>query len=145
MVMIVILFSLVTSSCIRSGGVITAEEAADAVRRFDQAWQAKNSNGLDSILAEQYFYFTQSGGVVDRNNLLATAASPDYVLENAAREQVSVILRGNTAVVNTTWRGKGIYFGRSFDDYQRCSVTLLKENGKVRILSEHCTLIQAPR
>lgn len=122
--------------------LISAQEATEAIGRFDRAWQAKNESGLDSVLADQYQYFTQSGGVVSRANLLATARSRAYILENGDRDPVSVTIKGNVAVVNTTWRGRGIYQGRAFNDYQRCSVTLIKEGGRVRILSEHCTLIR---
>jgi hypothetical protein len=49
---------------------------------------------------------------------------------------------GNTAVVNTIWYGKGQYYGRSFNDRQRCSITLVKRKGKVVIMSEHCTPVK---
>ena len=121
---------------------ITAEEAAAAIHQFDEDWKNKNAEGVDSIVAAHYLYFTQSGGVFDRNSLVKTAGSNDYLLESVLREQVSIIIEGNTAVVNTTWKGRGTYLGKPFDDRQRCSVTLIKDGGKVLILSEHCTPIR---
>jgi len=120
---------------------ITPEEVADAIRRFDLAWKNKSAPGVDSVLADQYIYFTQSGGVFNRANVVNTAGSSDYLLEAVERKQLSVTISGNTAVVNTTWKGRGSYFGKPFDDYQRCSVTLIKQDGEVRILSEHCTVM----
>lgn len=120
---------------------ITSEEVAAAIRRFDHAWRIKSATGVDSVLAGQYTYFTQSGGVFGRANVVNTAGSPEYVLDETERELISVVLHGNTAVVNSTWKGKGSYYGKPFDDYQRCSITLIKEGGEVKILSEHCTPI----
>jgi hypothetical protein len=123
--------------------IITAEEAEFVIRSFDVAWKNKNAKGVDSVLAARYLYFTQSGGVFDRANLIQTAGSPEYKLDFEEREVISVAIQGNTAVVNTTWKGRGTYYGKLFDDYQRCSVTLVKESGKVRVLSEHCTPIES--
>ena len=128
-------------SCNRRAS-ITVEEAAAAIQQFDLDWKNKNPDGIDSLLAVNYLYFTQSGGVFDRTNLVKTAGSKEYQLNSVVREQVSIVIEGNTAVVNTTWKGKGVYYGKSFDDYQRCSVTLIKERGKIFILSEHCTPIK---
>ncbi len=136
-----LLITVIIFSCSKSEK-ITPEEVSIAIQRFDKAWKDKNAGGVDSILADQYVYFTQSGGIFDRANTVKTAASPEYVLESAERSQVSVSIRGNTAVVNTIWKGKGTYFGKPFDDTQRCSVTLVKVNGEVRILGEHCTVIK---
>ena len=120
---------------------ITADEAESAIRKFDGAWKNKSAKGVDSVLAARYLYFTQSGGVFDRANLINTAGSPEYKLDFEEREVISVAIQGNTAVVNTTWKGRGTYYGKPFNDYQRCSVTLVKESGTVRVLSEHCTPI----
>lgn len=122
--------------------MITSEEAAAAIRQFDLDWKNKNADGVDSIVAAHYIYFTQSGGVFDRASLVKTAGAKEYQLNSVTREQVSIVIEGNTAVVNTTWKGKGTYYGKPFDDYQRCSVTLIKVGGKTLILSEHCTPIK---
>jgi len=121
---------------------ITAEEVSEVVRRFDEGWRNKNARVVDSVLSEQYMYFTQSGGTFNRANIVQTAGSAEYVLREMERKQISVSISGNTAVVNTTWRGKGSYYGNPFDDTQRCSITIIKKMGKVQILSEHCTLVK---
>jgi hypothetical protein len=58
------------------------------------------------------------------------------------REEVTIQLDGNTAVVNTIWSGKGFYHGQEFNDRQRCSITIVKHRKQVRILAEHCTPIK---
>ncbi len=121
---------------------LTKEEVMAAIERFDTGWKNKNSGTVDSILSPSYTYFTQSGGTFERKNVVQTAGSADYKLDSVLRKQIEIKIEGNIAVVNTVWYGKGTYFGTAFDDRQRCSVTVIKQNGKVEILSEHCTLIK---
>lgn len=118
---------------------ITTEEVSFLLGRFDEGWKNKNPVLVDSVLSDKYVYFTQSGGTFARDNVVKTAGSSDYKLDLMERDQIWVQISGNIAVVNTTWRGKGLYFGKPFDDLQRCSVTIIKRRGKLEILSEHCT------
>ena len=136
----VILMTITGISC--SQETITKEEVIAAIERFDDGWKNKHAGVVDSILSPAYIYFTQSGGTFDRVNVLKTAASPDYTLQSLQRRAYDIKIEGNTAVVNTTWNGKGTYFDTPFNDTQRCSITLIKTGGRVRILSEHCTPIK---
>lgn len=122
--------------------ILTKEEVLAVIEKFDQGWQNKNAALVDSVLSKQYVYFTQSGHTFDRESLLKTAGDSIYTLQSMKREQYTIQLEGNTAVVNTTWQGKGSYHGQEFDDNQRCSVTIVKYKGEVKILSEHCTPIR---
>jgi hypothetical protein len=121
---------------------LTREEVIAAIGAFDKGWKNKNAGMVDSVLSPSYIYFTQSGGIFHRKNIIHTAGSSDYRLDSVLRQDIHIRIEGNTAVVNTTWYGRGIYLGTPFDDTQRCSVTVIKRKGKVEILSEHCTLIQ---
>lgn len=121
--------------------VLTEAEVMRVIERFDAGWQNKDPKLVDSVLSEKYLYFTQSGNTFDRANLIATAGSQVYTLQNMKREEVTIQLDGNTAVVNTIWSGKGYYHGQAFNDRQRCSITIVKHRKQVRILAEHCTPI----
>jgi hypothetical protein len=121
---------------------LSKEEVIAVINRFDAGWKTKNRSEVDSVLSQSYIYFTQSGGTFSRENVVVTAASSDYVLENLERRQISYKIEGNTAVINTIWKGKGTYRGLAFDDLQRCSMIVIKKDGIVQILSEHCTLIK---
>lgn len=131
-------------ACREEPKLLTAEEALAVVHKFDEGWENKNKVLVDSVLSEQYVYFTQSGNTFVRSRLVETAGSDVYSLQNMERESETVQLDGNTAVVNTIWKGQGFYHGESFDDRQRCSITVVKHDGKVRILAEHCTPIKRP-
>jgi Domain of unknown function (DUF4440) len=130
------------SACREEPQLLTAEEALAVVHKFDEGWRNKNKTLVDSVLSEQYVYFTQTGNTFARSRLVETAGSDVYSLQDMQRESETIQLEGNTAVVNTVWKGKGFYHGESFDDRQRCSITVVKLDGKVRILAEHCTPIK---
>jgi hypothetical protein len=138
---LILLLPFLFASCSQNDN-LTREEVIAAIKKFDEGWQSKNSKTVDSILADPYIYFTQSGGVYSRDNVVQTAGSPEYQLSKMSRHEFVVQLQGNTAVVGTIWDGKGIYRTVPFDDHQRCSLTIIKYNGKVQILSEHCTVIR---
>ncbi|MBI5371801.1 MAG: nuclear transport factor 2 family protein [Sphingobacteriales bacterium] len=130
------------SSCCKQPEKLTEQEVLDIINRFDEGWRHKNAKAVDSVLSKQYLYFTQSGHTFDRASLVQTASSSVYQLQTMERQQYAIQLEGNTAVVNTVWKGKGSYHGQVFDDNQRCSITVVKTSGEVKILAEHCTPIK---
>ena len=132
-------------SCTKTQSPLSREEVIAVIKRFDVGWKNKDVKLVDSVLAPSYIYFTQSGGIFSRENLVQTAGSADYTLDTFERSHYFVELFENTAVVSTKWAGKGIYIGVPFDEIQRCSLTIIKANGKVEILTEHCTLIKPNR
>lgn len=122
--------------------LLTEEEVIAVIGKFDEGWKNKDEAIVDSVLSEHYVYFTQSGYTFNRAKLVATAGSDVYTLQNMERENFVVQIEGNTAVVSTIWKGEGYYHGEQFNDRQRCSVTIVKHNGVVKILAEHCTPIK---
>jgi hypothetical protein len=138
---ILFFFILFIGSC-REKDILTREEVVAVINKFDEGWENKNGKLVDSVLSPQYIYFTQSGNTFDRARLVKTASSSEYQLQTMARQQFTIQIEGNTAVVNTIWQGKGSYHGEQFDDNQRCSITIVKNHGQVKILSEHCTPIK---
>lgn len=124
---------------------LTESEVIAVIKAFDDGWNHKNLAKVDSVLAPGYDYFTRSGGVFSRDSVVATAGENGYSLTDVLRSDFTVTIYGSSAVVSTRWRGKGMYRGQPFDEDQRCSVVVVKKNGKVMIASEHCTPIVATR
>jgi len=137
-----LIFIFFTACTSQQEAPLSEDEVHTVMEKFDRGWKTKNATLVDSVLSPHYLYFTQSGRTFDRAALVATAGSQVYTLQTMERDNLTIQLEGNTAVVNTIWKGKGIYHGESFDDRQRCSVTITKWNGKVQILAEHCTPIK---
>ena len=124
---------------------ITEQEVMNAIKKFDYGWEHKDLKAVDSVLSPSYIYFTQSGGTFSRDSVVATAGENSYLLDRMSRSEFIITTSGNTAVVSTRWKGKGIYRGTPFDEDQRCSIVLIKKDKKVEILSEHCTPVKANR
>ena len=142
LVRVIILAAFLSIGC-SPEPVLTEAEVMAVIEQFDAGWRNKNPAKVDSVLSPHYLYFTQSGNTFDRNSLVATAGSQTYTLQTMKREEVTIQLDGNTAVVNTIWSGQGFYHGQEFNDRQRCSITIVKHKKQVRILAEHCTPIQS--
>lgn len=141
---LLLILATLLGSCAKNDR-LTKDEVLSVIEKFDQGWQAKRMSLVDSTLAPGYNYFTQSGGIFNRDSVVATAGETGYSLHDMSRGVVDINLHGNTAIVNTRWKGKGTYRGRPFDEDQRCSVVIIKQEGKVQIVSEHCTPIRGPR
>ena len=69
---------------------LTREEVIAAIQCFDEGWKNKNAKTVDSILSSSYIYFTQSGAIFDRKNVVHTAGSPDYKLSSVDRKQFDI-------------------------------------------------------
>jgi Domain of unknown function (DUF4440) len=139
-ILIVLFTAILISSCKQQD--ITEQEVMNAINKFDYGWEHKDLKTVDSVLSPKYIYFTQSGGTFSRDSVVTTAGENSYLLERVSRSEFVITTYGNTAVVSTRWKGKGIYRGTPFDEDQRCSVVLVKKDNKVEILSEHCTPVK---
>jgi Domain of unknown function (DUF4440) len=138
-------FLFCISACKQAEKPLTQEEVIAVIQKFDDGWRQKNLSMVDSVLAPAYIYFTQSGGLFSRDSVVQTAGSPAYTLDTMSRREFAVELHGTTAIVSTRWRGKGVYKELPFDEDQRCSITVIKEKGRVMIAAEHCTPIKPVR
>jgi hypothetical protein len=130
------------AGCYKTKNTLTEQEVMAIINKFDNGWRHKNLKEVDETLSPVYVYFTQSGGTFSRDSVVQTAGSSSYLLDKMERSSFTISLYGNTAVVSTRWQGKGIYKGSPFDEDQRCSITLIKKDNKVQILTEHCTPIR---
>ena len=130
---------LLFTGCRKSRNTLNEQEVLRIIQRFDEGWERKNLQIVDSVLSPSYIYFTQSGGTFSREGVVQTAGSSEYTLESMHRSALDIHITGNIAVVSTRWKGKGVYRGVPFDEDQRCSMVVIKQNGKVSIISEHCT------
>lgn len=144
-VFIVISCIIINSSCKHQQSPLTKEEVITVINQFDSGWEHKNMTAVDSSLAKEYTYFTQSGGIFSRDSVVATAGESDYSLHDMSRTEIDITLNDDVAIVSTRWKGKGNYRGSAFDEDQRCSIVVVKKDGKVQILSEHCTPIKKLR
>ena len=121
---------------------LTEREVRDFINDYDKMWAKRDTTAMKEAMAENYIYFTSVGSTTDRNKILGWFVPADkYKVDTAIRSEIDVTMHGNTAVVSSRWIGSGSFDGEKFRDDQRCSLTIQKEHGKIKLISEHCTQI----
>jgi hypothetical protein len=121
---------------------ITEQEALDFVARYDVAWNTKDSVTVKELLGDKYLYFDSQGGLTPRERTLTVVAAPYYKVISARREEIQVLIHENVATVSSRWIGNGLWKDQTFNDNQRCGLTLAKQNGKIELIAEHCVEIK---
>ena len=121
---------------------LTEKEVTDFIQHYDGLWAKRDTTGMKEAMAENYIYFSSTGNTTTRARILSWFAPADkYKVDTAKRSEVSITINGNIAVVSSRWVGSGSFDGERFSDDQRCSLIIQKENGKLKLISEHCTQI----
>lgn len=146
-----ILITLIAGmGCIRQSTVIippdaglTIEEVQTFVAHYDSAWNSKQVSEMDSLYGRAYVYFTSIGGITNRAANLEVLAADYYKVLQASRTELDIRIDGNTAVVGSRWQGNGLWKGTPFKDNQRCGLVIQKQQGRLKLLSEHCVEIKA--
>ena len=122
--------------------LLTEKEVKDFVKHYDDLWAKRDTTGMKEAMAEGYVYFTSVGSTTDRNKIISWFTPADkYKVDTAIRTEITVTIHGNIAIVSSRWVGSGSFDGEKFSDDQRCSLTIQKEMGKLKLISEHCTQI----
>ena len=113
-----------------------------ALDAYDTAWNKKDVAGVSAVLADEYLYFTSTGGTTDRKRTLEFLASPDYKLTFAERSEI-VAVNGTDDIllVSSRWKGRGTYGKEVINDDQRCGLVFIRQKGRWKIFSEHCVQI----
>jgi hypothetical protein len=122
---------------------VSADSAAVAaqVAAYDSIWARKDTAAARRLMSPAYQYFTSTGAVERRDEVLAFLARPDYRLDYVRRSEVAVTLDGPVAVVSSRWIGKGNWAEGTIDDDQRCGLVFVRAPDGWRLLSEHCVQI----
>jgi hypothetical protein len=122
--------------------LLTEKEVIDFIVRYDDMWAKRDTMAMKEAISENYIYFTSTGNTFNRARILSWFDPADkYKVDTATRSEISITIHDNTAVVSSRWIGSGSFSGERFNDDQRCSLVIQKENGKLKLISEHCTQI----
>jgi ketosteroid isomerase-like protein len=121
---------------------LTEAEVKDFVRQYDAMWASRDTSLMKQAMDDQYIYFTSTGSTKGRSDIISWFTPADkYKVEKAVRSEISVQLKGNTAIVSSRWVGNGSFGSEKFNDDQRCGLVIQKSDGKLKLLAEHCTQI----
>lgn len=123
--------------------LLTEAEVIDFITKYDQAWSARDTTQMKEMMDSSYIYFTSTGKTTDRTAIIGWFTPADkYKVDTAVRSEVRVVqIKSNTAIVSSRWVGNGTFGDEKFDDDQRCGFVIRKEDGQLKLLSEHCTQI----
>jgi len=109
---------------------------------YDTAWNKKDVAAVSRILADDYVYFSSTGGLTDRKASLTFLGSLDYKLTFANRSEIKILAKtDNVSVVSSRWQGRGTYGKEEINDDQRCGLVFVRQNKNWKLLSEHCVQI----
>ncbi len=123
--------------------LVTEQEVKDFITAYDRAWEDRDALKMKEMMDEKYIYFSSTGSTTTREKILGWFTPADkYKMDTAYRNEISIILNGNTAVVSTHWVGNGTFGDMKFNDDQRCGLVIQKLNGKLKLISEHCVQIE---
>ena len=121
---------------------LTEREVRDFINVYDTMWAKRDTVAMKESMSENYIYFSSTGSTSNRERVISWFTPPDkYKVDTAMRSEINVTIHGNTAIVSSRWIGSGSFDSERFSDDQRCSLTIQKENGKLKLISEHCTQI----
>ena len=113
-----------------------------ALSEYDRMWNAKDVKGVEQILADDYVYFSSTGGLTNRKATLEFLASPDYKLTSVERSEIKILSQSESiAIVSSRWKGRGSYGKEEINDDQRCGLVFVKQKNIWKLLSEHCVQI----
>jgi ketosteroid isomerase-like protein len=122
--------------------LLTTAEVKDFISAYDGAWKGYDTTAMKELMDEKYIYFTSTGSTSDRKRILSWFTPVGkYKVDTAYRNEISIVLNGNTAIVSSHWKGNGSFDGTAFSDDQRCGLVVQKLSGKLKIISEHCIQI----
>ena len=122
--------------------ILTEKEVKDFVNDYDNMWAKRDTIAMKEAISENYIYFTSTGSTSTRDRIISWFTPADkYKVDTAIRSEINVTIHGSIAIVSSRWIGSGSFDGERFSDDQRCSLTIQKEEGKLKLISEHCTQI----
>lgn len=117
------------------------ESVLQILKRYDAAWNKKDAKTVGEIIADEYVYFSSTGGLSNRRETLDFLVSPKYILTFVERSEIKTFRSGDTVIVSSRWKGKGSWAEGEINDDQRCGQVFVKDGKAWKMLSEHCVQI----
>ena len=123
--------------------LLTEDEIKDFITGYDKTWERRDTARMKEIMDEKYIYFSSTGSTTDRSAIISWFTPVDkYKVDTAIRAEIVVVqIKGNTAIVSSRWIGSGTFDKEKFKDDQRCGLVIQKQDGKLKLIAEHCTQI----
>jgi len=111
-------------------------------KMWNQAQITRDSNALQSLIADKFIDTEYDGEVSDRDKFLADIRDPEYKPSAMNVQDVKVNLYRDTAVVTGTYHIKGTYNRKAYDHMGRFTDTWIFEGGRWQCVASHTSLIE---
>lgn len=108
---------------------------------WTQAHLTTDVKALDRLMHPDYTIIKPNGEVWSKETALATYIPGKRNWTEAKSSEHIVRIYGDTAIVIGLWRAKGVNNGKPFDYSARYTSLWVKENGRLRIVSDQSTEI----
>ena len=108
---------------------------------WNQAEIHHDTNAAAALMADTFISVDHHGKLLNRSQYLADLKDPSYNPEEISNSETSVYLYGDTAIVSSAYRTKGMDNGKPFSHHGRFTDTWIRRNGKWQCIADHETLI----
>ena len=111
-------------------------------KMWNQAQIARDSNAIQSLIADKFIDTEYDGEVSDREKFLADIRDPEYKPSAMNVQEVKVNLYRDTAVVTGIYHTRGTYNRKAYDHVGRFTDTWIFEGGRWQCVASHTSLIK---
>jgi ketosteroid isomerase-like protein len=134
-----------------SSALIIAQESKPSgeeghLRALESAWnhaeQSKDAAALNQLLADTFVYVDYDGTLMNKKQFLSSTANDEVQNEQINNEGMTIQVYGDAAVVNGSYRDKGLEKGKPFSRHGRFTDTWIYRNGTWQCVASQSTLIK---
>ena len=99
------------------------------MRRWDVALVQRDTEYIDSILADDFTFISSSGAMKNKAQHVADLKSADLVIDHSESSDIVVRVYDKTAVATARGVSRGRYKGKPFDSSSRYTDVWVKQGG----------------
>lgn len=132
-------FGLLILVALLAWGTTAQAQQPDAITRFALALMTRDSQTLQTILADNYLHINANGYLQDKEHFIANIKSGSMVIDRLTFFDIVETKYGNTIVVTSNTLFKGKFKPKLPEGLQRVTIVSHGENTKERIVLYQAT------
>ncbi len=140
--LVAIAISFAFTGLVASSAVAVDADVARVIeidQRMQRAFVDRDQAALRDIFADDYVFVASTGEERDKQKVIADAASPDVQWEVNEARNPSVRVHGDTAILVSNLRQKGVDHGRPFERNVKLSSTWIRVGNDWRAVHAHAS------
>jgi ketosteroid isomerase-like protein len=108
---------------------------------WNQAEMHHDTNAAAALMADTFISVDHHGALLNKGQYLAGIKDLSFNPQEISNSETNVYIYGDTAIVSSAYRTKGVDNGKPFQHHGRFTDTWIKRNGKWQCVADHETLI----